>query len=874
MGLMIAVAAPLLMAAGAFIIHMQDVHYRLKTPQRDKLDTADELAWNNRWIEASAIYQDIENNARKEGNETVALYAHVSRFVMRAESEPVQPLLHELEADQHLSSATVPRLHLRILVIEGMLATNYDAALSKQVWTRIEEEASSQQQYRLRMRAEGEKGVADFFLGDVRSAKKEITRAWIAAKYFRDPAAQVRYASIYGAGLVELHRFEEAMHVADEAIAVANSHPQIAYPSIAYNTKIDALRGLRRAPEALKQADLYLGRLTPNRLDSHLFQLGLSKGQIYEDLGDSRSSEMEYGRALGYAHGVGFWRGIVQAGSLLADEQLHSRNLEGALAHIDDAISANEKLPQELYYLPKNLAIKAAILHEMNRRKEADRLYSRSLRIANILLTTAPTPNATRLLIDSLQKSYTQYFKSLVDEAKIGAAFQVIESVRGRVEAEALENHSRDPLEPDAAAIKIAALNASLAQTGNQRERTRLDSQLADLELELSSPDAPVAIKHSPLPLTAIQKSLGESELLLEYVLDDPHSYAIAITCSQVKVYRLSGRQQLRSQILEYRRIILAKQEDSALASDLFRELLRPVAEYPAHLRVVVVPDQELHLLPFASLMESGRYIVETHQVSVSPSATVLSLLRKRKPTGQTGIRFLGVAPWTDDDEWALPPYSMGTAPPTPLVALPASRTEVENAASSLGAPATLLLGPSATETQFRRLPLDQYGILHLALHGYADKEYPDRSALVFAPEPNGPDDGQLTVREVRSLVLNARLVTLSACDTGDGPFGEADVANIANAFIEAGGQAVIASLWRIDDSATATLMAPLYTDLRRGSSAADALRDSQVRLIDRNFPPYYWATFQLSGDGSSRFEKEDKHTWRLNSTVRRKTKF
>lgn len=843
----------------ALFLKLEEVHFRLKTSHPNQLHAADELAWNNRWVEASTLYEELEERSRNEGNEAVALYAHVSCFVTRAEFEPVQPLLHELENDLNLPVAATPRLHLRLLVIEGMLATNYDAALAKRVWIRVEEDAINQQEYRLRVRALGEEGIADFFLGDVRSAKKEVTQAWLAAKYMRDPAAQVRYASVYGTALVELHRFDEAIHILDAAIAVASSHPEVAYPSIAYNSKIDALRGLHRGQEALQLAEVYLNHLPSKTLDSHLFQLRLSRGQIYADLGAIQPSEMEYEQALNYAHKVGFWRGIVRAGSLLADEQLHAGDLKQALANIDDAISANGQLPQELYYLPKSLAIKAAILHRMNQREEADRLYARSLRIANVLLTTAPTPNTTRFLIDSLQQNYTQYFESLIDEAKSVAAFRVIESVRGRVEAEALESHSPNPLAPSDAELKIALLNTSLTQTGDKKERDRLDSQLADLELELSTSDTTVAMRHSPLPVVTIQKSLTDDELLLEYVLDDPYSYALAITRSHVKVYRTSSRQKLRDQILQYRQVISAKQENSEIASLLFRELLGPIAEYPAHRRIIVVPDQELHLLPFGSLMDSGQYVVESHQISVSPSATVLSLLKKRSHEHPAGIRFLGVAPWTEDDEWVIPPSSMGVTPPAPLAVLPASKTEVERAASSVGTPSTLLLGPSATETRFRRLPLGEYGILHLALHGYADKEYPDRSSLIFAPERNGPDDGQLMVREVRYLNLNAGLVTLSACDTGDGPFGEADVANIANAFIEAGSQAVIASLWKVDDTATATLMGPLYMDLHRGFSAVEALTDSQVHLVHQKLPPYYWAAFQLSGYGSFGLEKEKK---------------
>ena len=69
--------------------------------------------------------------------------------------------------------------------------------------------------------------------------------------------------------------------------------------------------------------------------------------------------------------------------------------------------------------------------------------------------------------------------------------------------------------------------------------------------------------------------------------------------------------------------------------------------------------------------------------------------------------------------------------------------------------------------------------MIHLALHGYVDPEYPDRSALVFAPEQPHTDDGLLQVLEIRDLRFNASLITLSACDTGVGPVGEEGAANM-----------------------------------------------------------------------------------------------
>jgi len=119
--------------------------------------------------------------------------------------------------------------------------------------------------------------------------------------------------------------------------------------------------------------------------------------------------------------------------------------------------------------------------------------------------------------------------------------------------------------------------------------------------------------------------------------------------------------------------------------------------------------------------------------------------------------------------------------------------------------------------------------VIHLALHGYVDPEIPDRSALVFAPQQQATDDGLLQIREIRNLHLNASLVTLSACNTGVGPVGEEGIANIVNAFIEAGSQSVVSTLWELEDHATAHLMTVFYNHLGHTEEKAEALRQAQL---------------------------------------------
>jgi tetratricopeptide (TPR) repeat protein len=91
----------------------------------------------------------------------------------------------------------------------------------------------------------------------------------------------VRYASVYGAGLVELQRYNEALNPLDEAIKIATKNPDVAYPAIAVNSKVDALRGLHRYNEALDLSRQALARLPNASLKGQEFQILLSRAEVY-----------------------------------------------------------------------------------------------------------------------------------------------------------------------------------------------------------------------------------------------------------------------------------------------------------------------------------------------------------------------------------------------------------------------------------------------------------------------------------------------------------------------------------------------------------------------------------------------------------------
>ncbi|HUZ95706.1 MAG TPA: CHAT domain-containing tetratricopeptide repeat protein [Edaphobacter sp.] len=851
------IVAGLLLAALLSVVVYQVVRRRDSQSPEALLKHADDLSWLNAWIQAEPYYRRAEVAFRAKGESSKALYAQVSEMPAKSESSTTIPnQIAVLRQDLLLPAARDPETRLRILTILGMLETNYDAGMARTTWTEVESLARARHHYLLASRAVGEQGIAAFLLGDIKTAKKDVLRAWMVAK-FTDPAARIRYASMYGTGLVELHKYKEALGPLNEAIKTAANTPHVAYPTIAITAKISALSGLGRYQEALQLANEEMRKVSAYHLTAHLYDLYRARALVYQQMNAWNQAIGDYQEAIKYAEQLSYWRGISESDGLLAKAYLHQGMLNQALSAIDEAIDANKQIPDEMYFVPRNLAIKAEILARLGKVQASDDLYEKSADLLDALLSRVPTPMVERQLLDDLSVVYAGYFASLSSQGKLGDAFRVIERARGRIEAQALSHHAViPPHAPSAAELRLTRLDVRLLDTDNPAARGQILNAIYTTEQQLGDDDSDIDTPPDPVALSQLEQDLHPSELFVEYVLAEPHSYALAVTREGARCYTLAPKSELTEEASQYRAELMDRKADLPLAQKLFHSLLGGIPEYRAKADVIVVPDGELELLPFNALAEGGQYVLATHTVSVAPSGTVLDLLRHRAnlPT-HTDLAFLGVAAWISKAPpvtlLAMVRRAVSGLNRSELVALPESRYEVETVATDLPQPHTILLGGNATETDFKRLPLDQYEVIHLALHGYADPEFPDRSALVFAPENPPIDDGLLQVREIRQLHLNASLVTLSACDTGVGPVGEEGVADIVNAFIEAGAKSVVSTLWAIDDQATAKLMIDFYGQLGRGASKAGALRQAQIEMMKSGEPPYYWAGFELDGEPS-----------------------
>ena len=150
---------------------------------------------------------------------------------------------------------------------------------------------------------------------------------------------------------------------------------------------------------------------------------------------------------------------------------------------------------------------------------------------------------------------------------------------------------------------------------------------------------------------------------------------------------------------------------------------------------------------------------------------------------------------------------------------------------------------------------LAQYRIIHFATHSILDSKHPELSGLVLSmvDRQGKAANGFLDLEDIYNLNLSADLVVLSACETGLGKeINGEGLVGLTRGFMYAGASRVVASLWKVDDVATAQLMGRFYKAMEQdGMRPAAALRQAQIQMWKQKrwSAPYYWAAFQVQGE-------------------------
>jgi CHAT domain-containing protein/tetratricopeptide (TPR) repeat protein len=844
------------------------------------LAAADHLYFLNNGPAAAPLYARAEKLFSERGDAQNEIHAKVGRLRSEAETMSFVDLSRFL--NKQLQNPIVQadkKLRLWCLIAKGYTDIEIDYRTSKRDWLEAQELAKSLGEDQWVTRASGELGLIGFLEGNPGRAARLLGGALLSTMTNGDTAGQVRFLELLGRGFEEVNRHAEAMKFFERAIKLAEADPDCGLPFMGYEGKAQALVSLGRTDEAKVVLENALAKARSQEKRGHEAQLLILLGKLAAQKGD-RPQAVKYLEDAGkYATQAQFYRMEADAMFELAQIYRDAGDLATADARATQGLAASRRVGDR-YYVPRNLTMLADLKARRGRFAEANGLYEQAEDVIEGMLISVDEPYWNSSVAAAMSETYLRHFELVTKNGNAPEAFAVLERVRGRTLAWALKDRKALPAtESDQTAAlegDVAGLQARLMQTSSAPEREQLLDNLVEYERRLglawTREDVPTGrLPVQPAVLSKVENDLRPDEVLLEYVLDDPISYCISVTRGGAHVQALPiGRKEVETLSERFVDEVRSKGAGKETSKRLFRELLEPIPEAKTATRLIVAPDGALNLLPFEALRDNaGEYLLKSRVISYVPSGTILDVLRRARKNESAISPFLGVG-----DVAYVNQGKAGRripAPDTvrgrilrgvadlsgmPLQDLPQTREEIEEIGKIVGPNAVILLGKDATETAFKKEPLDQFRVLHLAVHGFADMQYPERSALVLGTDPKSGDDGLLQVREIIRLRLNAQLTTLSACDTGVGKLqGQEGVSSLVEAFLVAGSKSVVASLWSADDTFASALMDRFYLRLGQGEDTGSALRGAKLDLLAKygeQVSPFYWAAFVAVGETSA----------------------
>ncbi len=388
------------------------------------------------------------------------------------------------------------------------------------------------------------------------------------------------------------------------------------------------------------------------------------------------------------------------------------------------------------------------------------------------------------------------------------------------------------------------AASQSLRQEA-QQEVLILEKKITDLWHRLLVHNADYAREAAlwEVRTESVQPYLDKDTTLIEYYIIHGKLVVFLVTTNHVQAIRLDSdmpqiqalMQRLRLNLHTVpksppRAMALLMANAQAILHQLDKLLIEPLEEQLAgYSKLIIVPHDALHYLPFHALYDGNSYLIERYEISYLPNSSSLRYCKEVRPA-EEGSVIVG--------------HSNGNR-------LPNAVEEARTIATLLNGQVFLEDQASLTEL-YKVIP--NCRLLHLAAHGDFRLDNPLFSGLALA-------DGWLTTMDIFNLRLKASLVTLSACQTGRNVMGGGDeLLGLMRAFLSGGAASVALTLWAVEDHSTAQIMETFYCHLVHGSGKGAALRYAQMQFIRGDHElsevqpeyyahPYFWAPFFLVGD-------------------------
>lgn len=343
-------------------------------------------------------------------------------------------------------------------------------------------------------------------------------------------------------------------------------------------------------------------------------------------------------------------------------------------------------------------------------------------------------------------------------------------------------------------------------------------------------------------------KMFDDDGTLISYTMADDYLYTIVVDASKQDFLKLPFDESDRKAVRDFYRILSSPtitDNTSAISESgklLFEKILKgPLGNFDSE-NLTIIPDGELHYLPFDLLEENGSYLLETKSIGYGNSVTSLLELKEKESSKTNEMlalapSFSGAVAVNSDRQFGKLLYN---------------DDEVQKIGTYFDS--ETVFEKEATLTNFK-VNASRFNIFHLATHASANDEYPDYSYLAFTEVNDSAESNILYIKDLYNTSLNADMVTLSACQTGIGKLQKGQgMMSLSKGFFYAGAKSLVNTLWKINDKSTVKLMEYFYEGLSKGYSKSEALRKAKLKYLETTEDnllrhPYYWSAFVVSGD-------------------------
>jgi tetratricopeptide (TPR) repeat protein len=471
---------------------------------------------------------------------------------------------------------------------------------------------------------------------------------------------------------------------------------------------------------------------------------------------------------------------------------------------------------------------------EAGRAEQAIAFYEKAIDVIEATRRNIATESARIGFVADKQRVYERLIRLRLQRGDTDKAFELSEQARARALLDLLaQRDAQAPEEPGqqpASRIEVQESESRLAlllDRPAEAERRRAVVAQQREQLQEQDPELASQVSVPRYRLADIRAQLLPGEVLVSFIPLEQRIVAIAVSREQLADWEMPAGE-ITARVGMLRHAIEQRSVTPALLRGLASALFAGLPGMGPFELVSIVPTGALHALPFAALQTADGPLPTSAALRVLPSASVLPLLagRARAPV-RPQLTALGN------------PDFGGTLP-----ALPSTEAEARSVSAIFG-PARLLLGREASKAHLLQSAVDS-SALHVATHGRFDAERPLQSALYLSDGRGGT--AALTASELYGLRFGVRLVTLSACETALGAVRSGDeVIGLYRAWMSAGADTIVASLWEVDDESTAFLMGRFYEHLKN-SAAPQALQRAQTDTAARWPEPYHWAGFAVIG--------------------------